>query len=101
MLEYVTTRARVRHAGEAGTGWQLGSWGQRVPIEGFPETGVVDLLLPLVADWGRWQEYEARNEGYDPYYGLPLELGYITASSPPIVVNGTVVVGNSAEQGYN
>jgi glucose dehydrogenase len=33
--------------------------------------------------------------------GIPLELGYITASSPPIVVNGVVVVGNSAEQGYN
>ena len=31
----------------------------------------------------------------------PLEKGYITSSSPPIVVNGVVVVGNSAEQGYN
>ena len=28
-------------------------------------------------------------------------LGYITSSSPPIVVNETIVVGNSAEQGYN
>ena len=33
--------------------------------------------------------------------GLPLELGYITTSSPPIVVNDVLVVGNSAEQGYN
>ena len=33
--------------------------------------------------------------------GIPRELGYITSSSPPIVVNGVVVVGNSAEQGYN
>ena len=33
--------------------------------------------------------------------GVPRELGYITSSSPPIVVNGVVVVGNSAEQGYN
>jgi hypothetical protein len=31
----------------------------------------------------------------------PLELGYITTSSPPIVVNDVLVVGNSAEQGYN
>jgi len=32
---------------------------------------------------------------------MPLEIGYITASSPPIVVNDVVIVGNSAEQGYN
>ncbi len=98
---FITTPAFFLHAIDAETGLPLENWGKRVPIEGFPETGVVDLLLPLVADWGRWQEYEARSEGYDPYYGLPLELGYITASSPPIVVNGTVVVSNSAEQGYN
>ena len=30
-----------------------------------------------------------------------VELGYITTSSPPIVVNDVLVVGNSAEQGYN
>ena len=38
---------------------------------------------------------------YDAAKGLPLELGYITTSSPPIVVNDVLVVGNSAEQGYN
>ena len=32
--------------------------------------------------------------------GIPLGIGYITTSSPPIVVNNVVVVGNSAEQGY-
>ena len=32
---------------------------------------------------------------------MPLELGYITSSSPPIVVNDVIIVGNSAEQGYN
>ncbi len=94
---FITTPAFFLHAIDAETGMPLENWGTRVPIEGFPETGVVDLLPPLISDWGRWQEYE---EQYDPYYGLPLELGYITASSPPIVVNGTVVVGNSAEQGY-
>ena len=58
----------------------------------------MDLLPDLLADWGPWQEWD---EPYDSYYGIPLELGYITNSSPPIVVNGTIVVGNSAEQGYN
>jgi quinoprotein glucose dehydrogenase len=57
-------------------------------VEGFPETGVVDMLADLGHD-------------YDPYYGVPLEKGYITSSSPPIVVGDVVVVGNSAEQGYN
>ena len=32
---------------------------------------------------------------------MPLEIGYITASSPPLVVNDVLIVGNSAEQGYN
>ena len=32
---------------------------------------------------------------------MPLDLGYITTSSPPIVVNDVIVVGNSAEQGYH
>ncbi len=95
---FIVTPGFFLHAIDAETGLPLENWGESVPIAGFPETGVVDLLPPLVADWGRWIEY---NQEYDPYYGLPLELGYITASSPPIVVNDTIVVGNSAEQGYN
>ena len=73
---------------DAATGRPLEGFGGQVPIEGFPETGVVDLLADL-------------GHPYDPYEGIPLERGYITASSPPIVVNDVVVVGNSAEQGYN
>lgn len=73
---------------DAETGAPLKGFGQKVPIEGFPETGVVDLLKDL-------------GHEYDPYEGLPLDRGYITSSSPPIVVNGVVIVGNSAEQGYN
>ncbi|NQV69404.1 MAG: PQQ-binding-like beta-propeller repeat protein [Pseudohongiella sp.] len=73
---------------DAITGAPLEGFGQPVPIDGFPKTGVVDLLADL-------------GHPYDPYEGLPLERGYITSSSPPIVVNGVVVVGNSAEQGYN
>lgn len=73
---------------DAKTGRPLEGFGKKVPIEGFPETGVVDLLADL-------------GHEYDPYQGLPLEKGYITSSSPPIVVGDVIVVGNSAEQGYN
>ena len=52
----------------------------------------------LIDGWGPWENW---SEPYDAYAGLPLELGYITSSSPPIVVNDVVVVGNSAEQGYH
>ena len=77
---------------DAKTGAPLEGFGHEIGVEGFPETGVVDLQK-VIADY---MGYE-----FDPYYGIPLETGYITSSSPPIVVNGTVVVGNSAEQGYN
>jgi glucose dehydrogenase len=83
---------------DADTGQPLEDWGQPIPIEGFSQTGGVDLVKDLIADWGPWTN---RHEEYDPYMGIPLEIGYITSSSPPIVVNGTVVVSNSAEQGYN
>ncbi len=73
---------------DAETGRPLEGFGEPVPIDGFPQTGVVDLLKDL-------------GHPYDPYEGIPLERGYITASSPPIVVNDVVVVGNSAEQGYH
>jgi len=73
---------------DAETGQPLEGFGEPVPIKGFPETGVVDLLKDL-------------GHPYDPYEGLPLERGYITSSSPPIVVNDTIIVGNSAEQGYH
>ncbi|MBL6745642.1 MAG: PQQ-binding-like beta-propeller repeat protein [Pseudomonadales bacterium] len=73
---------------DAKTGVPLENWGEPIPIEGFPQSGVVDLLGDL-------------GHPYDPYEGIPLETGYITSSSPPIVVNDTIVVGNSAEQGYH
>lgn len=73
---------------DANTGIPLEGFGQKVPIDGFPDTGVVDLIADL-------------GHPYDPYEGIPLEIGYITSSSPPIVVNDTIIVGNSAEQGYH
>ena len=55
------------------------------------------MVEDLIADWGPWTSMD---RPYDPNIGIPIEIGYITASSPPIVVDDTVVVGNSAEQGY-
>ncbi len=85
---YMITPGFFLTALDADTGAPIEGFGKPVPIEGFPKTGVVDLLADL-------------GHPYDPYKGIPLETGYITASSPPIVVNGTVIVGNSAEQGYH
>src|SRR5690606_6831806 len=60
------------------------------PVEGFGDEGkgVVDLITYL----GPWE--------HDREDGLPADVGYITNSTPPLIVNGTVVVGNSHEQGY-
>ncbi len=76
---YMVSPAFFLHALDAVTGR---------PIEQFGEEGTVDLLADL-------------GYPYDRYYGLPKEVGYITSSSPPIVVDGVVVVGNSHEQGYH
>ncbi len=85
---YIISPAFFLTALDADTGAPLKGFGKPVPVEGFAQTGVVDLLADL-------------GHEYDPYYGIPKEVGYLTSSSPPIVVNGVVVVGNSAEQGYN
>lgn len=84
---YISSPAFFLTALDAETGKPLENWGKPVPIDGFPQTGIVDMLADLGHD-------------YDPYDGLPLETGYITTSAPPIVVNGVVIVGNSHEQGY-
>lgn len=75
---YVVTPGFLLHALEPHTG---------ALVSGFGDGGTVDLL----ADFGH---------PYHPTDGLPPEVGYITNSSPPIVVNGVIVVGNSHEQGY-
>ena len=87
-IVYIISPGFFLTALDADTGVPLEGFGKPVPIKGFPKTGVVDLLKDL-------------GHKYDPDKGLPLEKGYITSSSPPIVVNGVIVVGNSAEQGYN
>ncbi len=76
---FVVTPGFFLHALDAETGR---------PIEDFGKGGTIDLLNDL----GPWPH------DYDE--GLPPEIGYITNSSAPFVVNGVVVVGNSHEQGY-
>lgn len=76
---FVVTPAFFLHALDAETGR---------PLEDFGDGGTVDLLDDL------------GDLSHDPDAGLPSDIGYITSSSPPIVVNGVVVVGNSHEQGY-
>ncbi|MDA1094532.1 MAG: PQQ-binding-like beta-propeller repeat protein [Acidobacteria bacterium] len=94
---FVTSPGFFLHALDADTGQPLENWGRPVPIDGFNATGTVDLVEDLISDWGPWV---AMDRPYDPNIGIPKEIGYITSSSPPIVVDDVVVVGNSAEQGY-
>jgi glucose dehydrogenase len=94
---YYTSPAFFLHAIDAKTGEHLENWGTAVPIPGFPRNGVIDLLPDLVRDWAPWTESRLK---YDPEKGIPRELGNLSTSSPPIVVNGVVVVGNVHEQGY-
>ena len=94
---YITTPGFFLFALDAATGRPLPNWGRPVPLKDFPQTGTVDLVQDLIRDWEPWEKL---GKPYDPHQGMPLEIGYITSSSPPIVVNGVVIVGNSAEQGY-
>jgi len=89
---YVTTPGFFLWALDAKTGRPLQDWGTSFPVGNFPETGVIDLLPQLVDGWGPWQDYLVAGGSYDPDYGIPRELGMVTASAPPIVVNGVVVV---------
>ena len=91
LVIYISSPAFFLTALDAATGLPLEGFGKPVPVDGFPKTGVVDMLPDLVSDL----DIES-----DPYNGIPLEKGYITTSSPPIVVNGVIIVGNSHEQGY-
>ena len=75
---YLVTPGLFLHALDPMTG---------TPIESFGKKGKVDLL----GDLGHSEHY--------PEDRLPPDVAHITNSSPPIVVNGVVVVGNSREQG--
>jgi len=83
---YVVTPAFFLHALDAKTGDPIEGFGGQIPIEGFPRTGSVDMLATL-------------GHPYDVNTGIDLSRGAITTSSPPLVVNGVIIVGNSAHQG--
>ena len=96
---YITTPAFFLWALDAKTGRPLESWGEAVPLGDFSQTGVRDLVPDLLDGWGPWERWD---EGpYDANYGIPRELGMVTSSAPPIVVNGVVVVlvGHQASYG--
>jgi glucose dehydrogenase len=94
---FISTPGFFLWALDADTGQPLEDWGEPIPLPGFRQTGGVDMIPDLIEGWGPWERWTG---AYDPNQGIPQEIGYITTSSPPIVVNGTVIVGNSAEQGY-
>ncbi len=97
---YITTPGFFLWALDAKTGRPLENWGEAVPLDGFGDTGAIDLIPKLVEDWGPWQDYVVAGGSYDPDYGIPRELGMVTASAPPIVVNGVVVVLVGHEPSY-
>ena len=95
---YITTPSFFLWALDAKTGRPLEGWGAPVPLDDFPQTGVVDPIPLLLDGWGQWERWD---EGpYDADYGIPRELGMVTSSSPPIVVNGVVVVLIGHEPSY-
>ena len=95
---FISTPGFFLWALDADTGQPLADWGAPISIPGFSQTGGVDMVIDIIRGWGPWEAWDGP---YDPYMGIPQDIGYITSSSPPIVINDTVVVGNSAEQGYN
>lgn len=94
---YTISPARFLYALDAATGLPLENWGTGVDLPGFAKSGVVDALWDQLQGWGPWEE---AGKPWDTDKGIPLEFGFATASSPPIVVNGVVIVGTSHEQGY-
>ena len=95
---YVTSPAFFLWALDARTGDPLDGWGKQVGLEEFPQSGVVDLVPDLMRDWGPWMSWDGP---YDPDNGVPQPIGMVTASSPPIVVNGVVVVLVGHEPSYD
>jgi glucose dehydrogenase len=83
---YAVTPGFFLHALDAKTGQPLEGFGGQIPVDGFPDTGVVDMMATL-------------GHPYDVYSGIDPSVGAITTSSPPIVVDGVIIVGNSAHQG--
>ena len=80
---YLVTPAFFLHAIDAKTGQPIEGFGGQIPIDGFPETGAVDMLATL-------------GHPYDVETGIDPRVGQITTSSAPLLVNGVIIVGNSS-----
>jgi len=85
---YMTSPGFFLHALDANTGHPIEGFGKPVPIPGFAPYGTVDMFADM-----------PRVQPYDPYEGPDPSLGLITTSSPPIVVNGVVIVGSALSDG--
>jgi glucose dehydrogenase len=85
---YVTTPAYFLHALDAETGAPLEGFGYGIPLPGFPKTGSVDLY-----------RYNDRAQPFDVYDGPDPAVGFLTTSSPPMVVNGVIIVGSALQDG--
>jgi len=96
---FISTPAFFLWALDAKTGQPLPNWGRPTGHKDFPKSGVVDMIPDLVSDWDPWLKW--KGGPYDVDYGLPRPLGMITCSSPPIVVNGVVVVLAGHEPSYD
>ncbi|HUF75991.1 MAG TPA: PQQ-binding-like beta-propeller repeat protein [Longimicrobiales bacterium] len=100
---FITSPAFFLWALDAETGRPLDGWGRPTGVPAFAafESGVVDLIPDLVSDVERWREYVDGGGTYDPDHGIPRQVGMVTSSSPPIVVNGVVVVLVGHEPSYD
>ncbi len=97
----VTSPAFFLWALDAETGLPLENWGAATGVDGFSDSGVVDLIPPLVDDWQPWLDWLAAGNSYDPDHGIVRQLGMVTSSSPPIVVNDVIVVLVGHEPSYD
>ena len=82
---YIQTPALFLWALDAKTGFPLENWGTPVDLAGF-ETGVVDLIPDIARGQIPWEEWLAAGNTFDPDHGPPREVGYVTSSSPPAVI---------------
>ena len=71
-----------------------------VPLQGLPEIGVVDMIPDLVSDWEPWLD-AGRAGSTTRTTAFRDRSAMITCSSPPIVVNGVVVVLAGHEPSYD
>jgi glucose dehydrogenase len=85
---YMTSPGYFLHALDADTGLPLEGFGHPIDVPGFGEYGAVDML-----------RYVDRVGDYDPYFGPDPADGFITTSTPPMVVDGVVIVGSAFSDG--